>query len=130
MSKKYIKLNYLTLKQAGLIKNANSLNKPAKRTAYPSNNRNKLGNKINFKDKHKPAEIFQPGIYLNDELKARGWNAEYFSDKSNLSIEQINLLLNGDNRVTPEIATILSETLGTSAELWLNLQKAWDEREK
>lgn len=65
----------------------------------------------NINNKRKPAEVFNPGIYINDELKARGWSIKKFSDMTNLSIDNIKSILHGDEVITPEIATILSKTL-------------------
>lgn len=82
----------------------------------------------NINNKRKPAKVFHPGIYIGDELKARGWSIEKFNDMTNLSTDNIKSLLHGDEDITPEIAKILSKALGTSAELWLILQNTWDER--
>jgi HTH-type transcriptional regulator / antitoxin HigA len=79
----------------------------------------------------KPAEVFHPGEHLRDELRARGYIGIsalsdvfgiYFHDIFNLIMESVDL--------TEEIATVLADKLGTSTELWLNLQRAWDERSK
>lgn len=43
-----------------------------------------------------------------------------------VSRHTVNLLLNGRRAVTPEMALRLARVLGTSAEMWLNLQLRLD----
>ena len=79
----------------------------------------------------KPAEVCHPGEHLRDELKARHWDANTFI-KTFVEIygTDITELIGGDSDITPEIAWKLSDTFGTSAEYWMKLQRAWDERKE
>ncbi len=38
-----------------------------------------------------------------------------------------NLIITYDHRITPERAKVLAEFFGTSVEMWMELQRAWDE---
>jgi len=82
----------------------------------------KLGNR-------KPAEVIHPSIYLKDELKARHWDNIWYLNYifGPHSLDIIDIIYNGAS-ITDKTARVIAKELGTSAELWLNLQKAWDER--
>lgn len=73
---------------------------------------------------HTPAEAFTPGEYLRDELEERGWTVTEFADVIGWPIQAVSEILNAKKSITPDTALSLSEALGTSAELWLNLQTA------
>lgn len=74
---------------------------------------------------HSPAEAFSPGEYLRDELEERGWTATEFAQIIDRPIQAVSEILNGKKEITAETAVAFSEALGTSAELWLNLQNAF-----
>lgn len=76
--------------------------------------------------KSKPtAQCFVAGEYLLPELHARGWTNKKFSDISGLSRRTINQILWGEIPITKEIAEKIGSALGTSSELWINLDKAY-----
>lgn len=72
-----------------------------------------------------PAEAFAPGEYLRDELDARGWTVTEFAEIIGRPIQAVSGILNAKKDITPETAVSFSEALGTSAELWLNLQTTY-----
>ena len=72
-----------------------------------------------------PAEAFPPGEYLRDELEERGWTVTEFADIIGRPVQAVSEILNAKKSITPDTALSLSEALGTSAELWLNLQTAY-----
>ena len=74
---------------------------------------------------HTPAEAFPPGEYLHYELEARGWTVTEFADMVGQPVQAVSEILNTDQPITPETAQSLSEALGTSPDLWLNLQAAY-----
>jgi len=74
---------------------------------------------------HTPAEAFPPGEYLRDELEERGWTVTEFASIIGLPVQAVSEILNAKKSITPDTALSLSEALGTSAELWLNLQTAY-----
>lgn len=68
-----------------------------------------------------------PGAILqHDFLKPRGLDVEAFSAASGVSIERLHRLMGGGCRVEWQTAWLLARALGTSPELWLNLQAAHD----
>ncbi|MGH9303766.1 MAG: HigA family addiction module antitoxin [Acidimicrobiales bacterium] len=73
-----------------------------------------------------PAETFPPGEYLRDELEERGWTEKEFAEILGRPVQAISEILNGRKQIIPETALAIGEALGTSAELWVNLQTAFD----
>lgn len=72
-----------------------------------------------------PAEAFPPGEYLRDELEERGWTLDEFAGLIGWPPHELTDILDAEAEITPEAASALSEVLGTTAEVWLNLQKAY-----
>lgn len=73
-----------------------------------------------------PAEVFPPGELLRDELRARDWTQEDFAAILGRSPRDVNDIINAKRTITPRTAKELAEALGTSAQLWLNIQAAYD----
>ncbi len=71
-------------------------------------------------------QAFPPGEYLTDELEARGWSQADLAKILDRPFQHVNLLANGKRRINIEIASELSAAFGTSPDVWLNLQAAWD----
>ena len=74
----------------------------------------------------KPAEVFPPGEFLDEELRARGWTADAFAQRSGLSLGAVLGLLASQRRFDGAAMDACSRTLGTSPQFWFNLQRAWD----
>ena len=72
-----------------------------------------------------PAETFAPGEYLRDELAERGWAEGEFASIFGRPVQTVSEILNGKKEITPETAAAIGAALGTSAELWLNLQTSY-----
>ena len=72
-----------------------------------------------------PAEVFPPGDFLREELEARGWSQVEFAEILGRPLKLVNEIIVGKKRITPETAKELGAALGTSAELWLNLEVAY-----
>jgi HTH-type transcriptional regulator/antitoxin HigA len=68
------------------------------------------------------AEVFPPGEFLKDELEARKWSQTEFAEIIGRPVRLINEIIAGKRAITPETAIQLSASLGTSAELWMNLE--------
>ena len=84
-----------------------------------------------------PAETVTPGDILKEELAARGWTQKVFADIIGKPLQSVNEIIRGKKSITPETAKLLGAALGTSAELWLNLDANYrlkstrlDERER
>lgn len=67
------------------------------------------------------AEAFPPGEYLRDELDARGWTQTEFAQILGRSVQLVNEVISGKRGITPDTAKALSAALGTSAQVWMNL---------
>ncbi len=72
-----------------------------------------------------PAEIFPPGEFLRDELEARGWTQTELAEIMGRPIRLINELIAGKKAITPETAIQLGQALGTSADVWMNLESQY-----
>ncbi len=70
----------------------------------------------------RPAEVFSPGEYLKDELDERGWTVTEFAEIIGRPIQAVSEIINGKKEITTETAIAFAQALGTSPELWLNLQ--------
>jgi len=80
-----------------------------------------------------PAEVFPPGEYIADELKARGWTTADLARRmggDNPGMDQlaIDLLIavHDKNLILDEQTAFgLGRAFGTSARLWINLDRMW-----
>lgn len=68
-----------------------------------------------------------PGIYIKEWIYESYIYVEDFADDLGITKTELLLILDGKARITDELALKLSEVIGTSAEVWLNLQKSYDE---
>jgi len=75
----------------------------------------------------RPARVVHPGEILGEELNARGILLHHFAVKAGIMFPTIFHLVNGSIPITPDLAQKIGAALGTSPELWLNLQKQYDE---
>ena len=69
-----------------------------------------------------PAHAFPPGEYLRDELEERGWTVTEFSEIIGRPIQAVSEILNAKKEITTETAMAIAAALGTTPEVWLNLQ--------
>ena len=66
-----------------------------------------------------------PGEYLRDELVQRGWTVPEFARIIGWSVSTASRILDGEREITAATARDLAEVLGTTSQVWLNLQAAW-----
>src|SRR3982074_3742391 len=71
------------------------------------------------------AEVFPPGEFLGDELEARGWTQTEFAEIIGRPQKLVNDIALGKRAITPETAADFAAALGTSAQLWMNLETTW-----
>jgi addiction module HigA family antidote len=77
----------------------------------------------------KPRKPIHPGEMLLEEfLQPKGMSQREFSEKLGWTTAKLNELVKGKRGVTADSALDLAEALGTSPELWMNLQMMWDLR--
>ena len=68
-----------------------------------------------------------PGeILLEEFLRPLGITQVAFASHIGVPLQRINEIIRGKRGVTPETAWLLSQALGTTPELWLNLQRNHD----
>ncbi len=68
-----------------------------------------------------------PGIILlEDWIKPLNFTVTEFALKLGTTRKNLSEIVNQKVGISPEMALKLSKALGTSAELWLNLQQAYD----
>lgn len=76
-----------------------------------------------------PAQCFHPGEFVKDEMEARGWSVYELSEKMSVHYMPPNIaqaLIDCKLDITPNIAFGLRRAFGTSADFWMNVQKAYD----
>lgn len=77
----------------------------------------------------KPRNPIHPGEMLLEEfLRPRGISQRQFAAKFGWTTAKLNELVKGKRGVTADSALDLAKALGTSPELWMNLQMMWDLR--
>lgn len=68
-----------------------------------------------------------PGIILlEDWIKPLNFSVTEFALRIGTSRKNLSEIVNAKSGISPEMALKLSKALGTSAELWLNMQQAYD----
>jgi HTH-type transcriptional regulator / antitoxin HigA len=71
------------------------------------------------------AEVFPAGEHLADELAARGWTQAEFAEILGRPAQFVSEITSGKKEITRESAAQIGAALGTSAEMWLNLQDSY-----
>jgi antitoxin HigA-1 len=69
-----------------------------------------------------------PGEILREELDALELSAKAFADALDVPANRVTAVLNGQRGITADTALRLARYLGTTPELWLNLQKTYELR--
>lgn len=75
-----------------------------------------------------PRDPIHPGKFLADELEALGMTPTQLAAALKVPPNRIYQLLAGKRALTADTALRLSQWFGTSAEMWLNLQKLYELR--
>ncbi len=68
------------------------------------------------------AEVFPVGELLAEELDARGWTQAEFAEILGRPAQFVSEIISNKKEITRESATQIAAALGTSPELWLNMQ--------
>ena len=69
-----------------------------------------------------------PGKFLADELAELGMTQTALATALHVPPNRISMIVAGKRALTADTALRLSQWLGTSAEMWLNLQKIYELR--
>ena len=75
-----------------------------------------------------PRNPIHPGQFLADELAALNMSPTELAHILHVPPNRIYQILNGKRAITADTALRLSQWLGTSAEMWMNLQKLYELR--
>jgi len=67
-----------------------------------------------------------PGDFLREELAERGISQTQLAAHVGVAPGVINLICNGHRGISAEMAKKLAAAMGTTPELWLNLQRGYD----
>jgi addiction module HigA family antidote len=68
-----------------------------------------------------------PGIILLEEfLQPMNITQETLATYLNISIKQINEIIQEKDKITPEIAWLLAQAFNTTPQFWMNLQTNYD----
>ena len=69
-----------------------------------------------------------PGEVLRDELEVLGLSANALSKALDVPANRITAILHGQRGVTADTALRLARYLGTTPQVWMNLQKTYELR--
>ena len=67
-----------------------------------------------------------PGFLVKDAIEELGITNKEFAEKSNIPLNDVELLLNFELDINDDLAEKLSNFFGTSKEVWLNLQTTYN----
>ncbi|WP_415563136.1 helix-turn-helix transcriptional regulator [Lentilactobacillus hilgardii] len=77
------------------------------------------------KMKNETIVAFHPGYYVEGFLSETGMNQRELAKRLNTTDEAVNKLINGKINLNNHLISGLSLVLGTSKELWENLDKTY-----
>jgi addiction module HigA family antidote len=75
-----------------------------------------------------PIPAIHPGVHLAEELSELNMSAAALARNLGVPTNRVTAILNGQRAITGDTALRLAHFFGTSAELWLNLQKLYELR--
>jgi antitoxin HigA-1 len=73
-----------------------------------------------------PARMNHPGVLLARELAARGLTPKDIAQYPGLPVYDVEEIIEGGMDIDADVALILERVFGSSAEMWLGLQMAYD----
>lgn len=77
-------------------------------------------------DKSISIEEFPPGEFLQEFMEGKSWTQDDLAAVLGCTRQHVNRLLLGRTAITPDTALALADAFGTSADLWMNLQVAFE----
>lgn len=78
-----------------------------------------------FRDDYETDLLYPPGALLDEELKARKLSQTAFAQRLGWTRGDVTSVIHARRPLTPDMAAAIARELGTSAELWLNLEAAY-----
>ena len=79
---------------------------------------------------YKDILAFHPGYYLAETIEEMGYTQEEFAIRLGVTPKTISIIVNGQCNLTRDISEKLAVMLGTSVEVWLNLQKRYEDKKQ
>lgn len=77
---------------------------------------------------YKDIVAFHPGYYIAEVIEDMGVSQAEFATRLGTNTKTLSYLLNGQANITNDLAKKLSAMMGTSVDIWLNLQNAYDKK--
>ena len=71
---------------------------------------------------------FHPGYYVADIIEDMGISQAEFATRMGTTAKTLSNLVNGQINLSNDLAKKIAVMLGTSPEVWLNLQSAYDQK--
>lgn len=72
-----------------------------------------------------PAKVFPPGEFIKEETEARNWTHNDLAQILGLSPRLVSEIIAGKRSITLNTAKRLAYAFGTSAHLWINLERTY-----
>lgn len=72
--------------------------------------------------------IFPPGELIWEEAEYRGWSKSDLAVRLGMPPEEVDDLLDGTMRITPEVARKIAQAFGTSSGLWVRMDEMYVKR--
>lgn len=79
-------------------------------------------------NEYKDIVAFHPGYYIADIIEDMGISQAEFATRIGITAKTLGWLINGQANITNDLAKKLSVMMGTSAEVWLNLQSTYNQK--
>ncbi|WP_026661327.1 HigA family addiction module antitoxin [Butyrivibrio sp. AC2005] len=77
---------------------------------------------------YKDIVAFHPGYYISDIIEDMEISQAEFATRMGTTAKTLSQLINGQANISNDLAKKLSVMMGTSVEVWLNLQNAYDQK--
>ena len=69
-----------------------------------------------------------PGATIKEQLRDRGMSQKEFAERMDMTPKHISQLINGEAKISPEVAVRLEMVLGVPAKFWNNLEAIYQEK--
>ena len=71
---------------------------------------------------------FHPGYYISEFIDEVGYSYKDFATEADIPVATVNMLISGEIALSKDIAYKISAVVGSSVDVWLNLQAAYDKK--
>lgn len=71
---------------------------------------------------------FHPGYYISEIIDEMDITQAEFATRLGTNTKTLSYLINGQANISNDLAKKLSVMMGTSEEMWLNLQSTYDQK--